>query len=419
MAKLLSKNFRLDLLMSQQLYFIVASLSQKSRQANPTRTSLTEDGDGLVWTEGQQELTQADGRHKSIHAYVDIGRLGQKLGRADPTGRYKRANSRLKVETSQPRPKDKTSKLRQKIETGHPTPKLKVEMGQLRMKKVDMGRRLTMLDSSLRLKVDTSLARTKVYTGQLESRVDIGWPRSKVDTDNLDRWLKVDMGRHGLKAYTGWTRLTIEISQVGPPKGDTNRLEPKVETSDVKTGHPTRPIAGWSLNEPTQPDSFISELEKFEPGPTHYGLVGDSREGSTGIKGLDRSTWVECSNKLTYAKHPRVKVDMDQLGSKNINMSCPKPKINTFFPRTMVHTGQHWPKVDTTGLGRHRAWAEGQDDKRLTWTGSNHRSKRVGPVRTLTQAGDSCRKLRWANWVERRHKQARTKGKHILAWADD
>ena len=42
---------------------------------------------------------------------------------------------------------------------------------------------------------------------------------------------------------------------------------------------PVRSTTGWSLSEPTQPGSFISEPEKLEPGPTHHGLVG-KRVGS-------------------------------------------------------------------------------------------------------------------------------------------
>jgi len=37
---------------------------------------------------------------------------------------------------------------------------------------------------------------------------------------------------------------------------------------------PTQPTTGWLLSGSTQPDSLISEPKKFEPGPTHHGLVG-------------------------------------------------------------------------------------------------------------------------------------------------
>ncbi|WVZ00163.1 hypothetical protein V8G54_026232 [Vigna mungo] len=47
-------------------------------------------------------------------------------------------------------------------------------------------------------------------------------------------------------------------------------------TRAVKMGNSVRSVpvpTGWSLSEPTQPDSFISESEKFEPGSTHHRLA--------------------------------------------------------------------------------------------------------------------------------------------------
>jgi len=35
-----------------------------------------------------------------------------------------------------------------------------------------------------------------------------------------------------------------------------------------------RPTTGWSLNEPTQSDSLISDPKIIEPNPAHHGLVG-------------------------------------------------------------------------------------------------------------------------------------------------
>jgi len=35
-----------------------------------------------------------------------------------------------------------------------------------------------------------------------------------------------------------------------------------------------RSTTGWWFSESIQPGSFFSEPKKFEPGPTHHGLVG-------------------------------------------------------------------------------------------------------------------------------------------------